>query len=75
MMIMFGEENDTKVLSSYNVRDYVLKRGLKMYTFTIISIWVLIVIAFGMYWHALRISQKVTKCLRLLEKIAEGIKK
>ena len=75
MMIIFKEENDTKVLSSYNVRDYVLKRGLKMYTFTIISIWVLIVIAFGMYWHALRISQKVTKCLTLLEKIAEGIKK
>jgi hypothetical protein len=46
-----------------------------MYIFTIISIWVLIIIAFGMYWHALRISQKVTKCLTLLEKIAEGIKK
>jgi len=74
-MIIFKEENDTKVLSSYNVQDYALKRGLKMYTFTIISIWVLIVIAFGMYWHALRISQKVTKCLTLLEKIAEGIKK
>jgi len=74
-MIIFREENDTKVLSSHNVQEYVLKRGAKMYTFTIISIWVLIVIAFGMYWHALRISQKVTKCLTLLEKIAEGIKK
>ncbi len=46
-----------------------------MYIFAIISIWVLIVIAFGFYWHAMRISQKVTKCLTLLEKIAEGMKK
>jgi hypothetical protein len=46
-----------------------------MYAFTIISIWVLIVIAFGIYWHGLRISQKMTKSLTLLEKIAEGMKK
>jgi DUF1365 family protein len=46
-----------------------------MNIFTIISIWVLIVVAFGIYWHGLRISQKVTKCLMLLEKIAEGMKK
>jgi hypothetical protein len=46
-----------------------------MCIFTIISILVLIVITFGIYWHAMRISQKVTKCLTLLEKIAEGIKK
>ena len=46
-----------------------------MYIFTIISVWVLIVIAFGIYWHGLRISQKITRCLTLLEKIAEGMKK
>jgi hypothetical protein len=46
-----------------------------MNVFTVISIWVLIVIAFGIYWHALRISQKITKSLTLLEKIAEGFKK
>jgi hypothetical protein len=44
-------------------------------TFVIISIWILIVIAFGIYWHALRISQKLTKCFTLLEKIVEGTKK
>ncbi len=43
-------------------------------TFAIISVWVLIIIALGIYWHALRISQKLTKCLTLLEKIAEGKK-
>ena len=43
--------------------------------FAIISIWILIVIAFGIYWHALRISQKLRKCLTLLEKIEEGTKK
>ena len=43
--------------------------------FPIVSIWILIVIGFGIYWHTMRISQKVTKCLTLLEKIAEGIKK
>ncbi|HYA91286.1 MAG TPA: hypothetical protein VEK32_07280 [Thermodesulfobacteriota bacterium] len=46
-----------------------------MNVFTIISIWVLIVVAFGIYWHGLRISQKMTQCLSLLEKIAEGLKK
>jgi DUF1365 family protein len=46
-----------------------------MYILTIISIWVLIVVAFGIYWHGLRISQKMTRCLALLEKIAEGLKK
>jgi DUF1365 family protein len=44
-------------------------------TFAIISILILIVIAFGIYWHALKISQKLTKCLTLLEKIVEGTKK
>lgn len=44
-------------------------------TFVIISIWILIVIVFGIYWHALKISQKLTKCLTLLEKIVEGTKK
>jgi DUF1365 family protein len=44
-------------------------------TFVIISSWILIVIAFGIYWHALRMSQKLTKCLTLLEKIVEGTKK
>jgi len=43
--------------------------------FAIISIWILIVVAFGIYWHALRISQKLTKCLPLLEKIADGKKR
>ena len=43
-----------------------------MRIFPIVSFWVLIVIAFGIYWHALKISQKLTKCLTLLEKIAEG---
>jgi len=42
--------------------------------FAIISIWVLIIVAFEIYWHALRISQKLTQCLTLLEKIAEGKK-
>ena len=46
-----------------------------MCIFTIISILVLIVIAFGIYWHAMRISQNVTKSITLLEKIAEGMKK
>ena len=46
-----------------------------MHTFIIISLWVVIVITFGIYWHALKISQKVTKCASLLEKIAEGMKK
>ena len=46
-----------------------------MHTFIIISLWVVIVITFGIYWHALKISQKVTKCVSLLEKIAEGMKK
>jgi hypothetical protein len=44
-------------------------------TFVFISIWILIVIAFGIYWHALRISQKLTKWFALLEKIVEGTKK
>lgn len=44
-------------------------------TFVIISGWILIVIAFGIYWHALRRSQKLTKCLTLLEKIGEGTQK
>lgn len=44
-------------------------------TFVIISIWILIVIVFGIYWHALKISQKLTKCLTLLEKIVEGTNK
>ena len=43
--------------------------------FAIISIWVLIIVAFGIYWHALKISQKLTQCLTLLEKIVEGTKK
>ena len=41
----------------------------------IVSLWVLIIFAFGIYWHTLKISQKVTKCLSLLEKIVEGMKK
>ena len=41
----------------------------------ILSLWVLIIFTIGVYWHALKISQKVTKCLSLLEKIAEGMKK
>jgi len=46
-----------------------------MTTYGAVLIWVLIVIAFGIYWHALRISQKLTKCLTLLEKLAETMKK
>jgi len=46
-----------------------------MTTYTIILAWVIIVIVFGIYWHSLRISQKLTKCVDLLEKIAEGTKK
>jgi len=42
--------------------------------FAIISTWILIIVAFGIYWHALKISQKLTKSLTLLEKIAEGKK-
>jgi len=42
--------------------------------FAMISLWILIIVAFGIYWHALRISQKLEKCLTLLEKIAEGKK-
>ena len=44
-------------------------------TYGIVLVWVLIIIAFGIYWHAMRISQKLNKCLDLLEKLAEGIKK
>jgi DUF1365 family protein len=46
-----------------------------MTTYSIILVWVIIVIVFGIYWHALRISQKLTKCLALLEKMAVGTKK
>ena len=46
-----------------------------MTTYSIVLIWVIIIIVFGIYWHALRISQKLTKCLALLEKIVEGMKK
>lgn len=46
-----------------------------MTTYTIILIWAIIIIVLGIYWHALRISQKLTKCLVLLEKMAEGMKK
>ena len=42
--------------------------------FAIVSVWILIIVAFGIYWHALRISQKLEKCLTLLEKIVEGKK-
>ena len=73
--IFLEEKNDTKVFGSHNVLEYDFKKGLKMNVFTIISIWVLIVVAFGIYWHGLRISQKMTKCLTVLEKIAEGLKK
>ena len=44
-------------------------------TYGIVLVWVLIIIAFGIYWHAMRISQKLNKCLSLLEKLAEGTKK
>jgi len=74
-IIFFGEQNDTKAFGSHNVLEKVFKKGLKMNVFAIISIWVLIVVAFGIYWHGLRISQKMTQCLSLLEKIAEGLKK
>jgi hypothetical protein len=50
-------------------------RGGTMTTYSIILIWIGIIIVFGIYWHTMRISQKVTKCLDLLEKIAEGTKK
>jgi hypothetical protein len=46
-----------------------------MTTCTIIVTGLIIVILFGIYWHALKISQKLTKCLGLLEKMAEGTKK
>lgn len=46
-----------------------------IFYFRIFAILVLFAIAFGIYWHTMRISQKVTKCLTLLEKIAEGMKK
>jgi len=46
-----------------------------MHIFMIISLWVLIIFTIGVYWHALKISQKVTKCVSLLEKIVEGMKK
>lgn len=52
-----------------------LKGGDWMTAFGIFSIWVLIIIAFGIYWHALRISQKLTKCVIFLEKLAETMKK
>jgi len=44
-------------------------------TVIIVSFWILIIVTFGVYWHILKISQKVTKCLSLLEKIVEGMKK
>ncbi len=46
-----------------------------MNTYTIILAWVVILIVFGIYWHSLRISQKLTKCVDLLEKIAQGPQK
>jgi len=73
--LFIKEQNDTEAFGSHNVLEKVFKKGLKMNVSTIISIWVLIVVAFGIYWHGLRISQKVTKCLTVLEKIAEGLKK
>lgn len=42
--------------------------------FALISLWILIIVAFGIYWHALRVSQKLTQCFTLLEKIVEGKK-
>ena len=73
--LFIKEQNDTEAFGTNNVLERVFKKGLKMNVCTIISIWVLIVVAFGIYWHGLRISQKVTKCLTVLEKIAEGLKK
>lgn len=46
-----------------------------MTTYSTILVWIVIILVFGIYWHALRISQKLTKCVSLLEKIAEGMKK
>jgi low temperature requirement protein LtrA len=51
------------------------KGGSTMTTYAIILAWVIIVIVFGIYWHSLRISQKLTKCVDLLEKIAERTQK
>lgn len=34
-----------------------------MTTYSIILIWAIVIIIFGIYWHVPRISQKLTKCL------------
>ena len=54
---------------------FAVRGGGTMTTYSTILIWMIIIIVLGIYWHALRISQKLTKCLELLEKMAEGTKK
>jgi hypothetical protein len=42
---------------------------------SVILIWLILIVVFGIYWHVMRISQKMTRCLTLLEKRAEDVKK
>jgi len=37
----------------------------------VVLIWVLIIEGLGIYWHSMRISQKLTKILAAVEKLAE----
>jgi hypothetical protein len=39
--------------------------------YVVILIWVLIVEGLGIYWHTMRISQKLNKVLKAAEKSAE----
>jgi hypothetical protein len=36
--------------------------------YVVVLIWILIIEGLGIYWHVLRISQKVSKVLAALEK-------
>ncbi len=40
-------------------------------SYIIVLIWVLIVEALGIYWHAMRASQKLGKILKALEQAGE----
>jgi hypothetical protein len=39
--------------------------------YVIVLIWVLVIEGLGIYWHALRASQKLSKILAALEKAGE----
>jgi hypothetical protein len=44
---------------------------IRLSPYIVILIWVLIIEGLGIYWHALRSSQKLSKILAALEKAGE----